>query len=225
MFYNLFSRKKKITSPAAAPEKAVETPGEAVTEQAAVEAEQAVQPTPEVIASAPIVEREIEPVVELVVEPAVEPVSETVVEPAQGDVELPVSVVKPRTARATSPRTSSVKVAPPKATPATRPGSKPAAKPITGIASPTTSTSNRVHKPSKQGLLDAVAPAATEVPVPREVPTASLTTLTVPQLRVRAKELGLVGYSRLPKAELVRMITEKLNADGPGVPPESPQAS
>jgi len=31
---------------------------------------------------------------------------------------------------------------------------------------------------------------------------------TVPELRAQAKALGLTGYSRLPKAELLRVIAE-----------------
>jgi hypothetical protein len=31
---------------------------------------------------------------------------------------------------------------------------------------------------------------------------------TVPELRAEAKSLGLTGYSRLPKAELLRLIAE-----------------
>jgi hypothetical protein len=264
VFFNLFSRKKKIaaTAPAGVDEPSVVTPSGAAA--VSESAEPAPVPVADV-AQAEVEQVEAAPADATPVNVVQVDVADVVSEPIETP---PVDVVpadKPRPAKATSPRTSTAKVAPPKATPATRPGSKPAAKPVAGSTATQKPASNRLNKPTRQGLLDAVANAAAEplatdasttaphLPAAAESfaiaepfagaqptsevavapenttqpaqraavppPTAtSLATLTVPQLRLRAKEVGLVGYSRLPKAELLRVINDKLassNTSGP----------
>jgi hypothetical protein len=62
------------------------------------------------------------------------------------------------------------------------------------------------HRPVEaQGAAEALAAEApsTSPPVPAVVRPP-----TVPELRAQAKALGLTGYSRLPKAELLRIIAE-----------------
>jgi hypothetical protein len=230
VFYNLFSRKKKraAAAPAAVEETTVAAPLPDAEPLQAPTATAVPVPVPVPVPA----DSHNDEASETAVVDVETPATETVNAPAEE-----AAATKPRPSKATSPRTSTAKVAPPKATPATRPGSKPAAKPVAGVAAPQKPSPNRVNKPTKQGLLDAMAaeptetPAAVVAPVPlTEAPVAAnvppdvqavipalaatnLAILTVPQLRARAKELRLVGYSRLPKAELLRVITAKLIAD------------
>jgi hypothetical protein len=48
-----------------------------------------------------------------------------------------------------------------------------------------------------------------ERPEMEDASAAELTALTVPMLRLRAREVGVTGYSRLKKSELIAAITAK----------------
>ena len=48
-----------------------------------------------------------------------------------------------------------------------------------------------------------------EEPEPTPTPSISLASLTVPQLKEKAKQAGITGYSKLKKADLVAALGEK----------------
>ncbi|PRY69664.1 Rho termination factor-like protein [Glaciihabitans tibetensis] len=221
MFFNLFSRKKKIADVKAAPIAAPAIPPVIAPVVPAVEQASPDEPQPDEQGS-PDEQQPVEQPSRVEQQPVDAPAADV------------AAVV--RAARATSPRTGTAKVAPPKASPTTRPGSKPAAKPQASGAGRSTPSANVPTKPSRQALLDAVravpaepaqpdaehvsvagttaAGPTPEQPTPAPPTPARVTAaMTVPQLRLRARELGLIGYSRLAKADLLRAIVERLAAN------------
>ena len=52
--------------------------------------------------------------------------------------------------------------------------------------------------------------------------------MKVPQLRATAKEYGIVGFSKMKKADMITSLTDKLNKltteEKPSSPPPSPPA-
>jgi hypothetical protein len=185
MLYNLFSRRKKrAAAPAAAPP--------------APEAVDATMPT-----AAPIVE----PVVEPVGEPAVEPTGDA-------STDAPTPTPTP-TATATATETSADAVAEPVDEPVDEPVVEPGIVPTSESDAAGGDASEVAAVPADS--TDAVSESDTadeaifvpERPEMEDVTAVELTALTVPMLRLRAREVGVTGYSRMKKSELIAAITAK----------------
>jgi hypothetical protein len=103
-------------------------------------------------------------------------------------------------------------VAPPAVAPAGSVSARPvaarpaAARPATAQPAAPRPVSARPVSARPVSARPVVAVSAPAVPAPANA--ASTSGLTVPDLRRLARDLGLTGYSRLPKSELVRVITE-----------------
>ncbi|HEV7951011.1 MAG TPA: Rho termination factor N-terminal domain-containing protein [Glaciihabitans sp.] len=83
---------------------------------------------------------------------------------------------------------------------------------VTSIQTPTAEPVATAPSVAEAELPQQQTPASADLVAPESHTAAEtnkpVATLTVPQLRLRAKEMGITGYSRLTKADLVRVITD-----------------